>query len=64
MKMTRKQAKMVLIIGWSIFAVVYAITKVLLLVQQKFWMVGILIGTGFLIVSEWKAYVKRQKKKK
>ena len=64
MKMTRKQAKVILIVGWSIFAVVYSITMALCLVQQKYWLVCVLIGSAFLIVQEWNAYVRRLKQKK
>lgn len=64
MKMTKKQAKIVLIVGWSIFAAVYLATMILCLRMKKWLYVALLISSAWLIVTEYRRYIKRLKEKK
>ena len=64
MKMTKKQAKIILIVGWSICAVVYLACMILCIMQQL-WMQGcFLLLSGVTIIVEYRRYIKRIKQKK
>ena len=63
-KMTKKQAKWVLIVGWSLFSVIYLAALVLCL-KQKLWLFVILLLANVpLIVTEHRSYIRKRKQKK
>ena len=64
MKMTKKQAKIILIVGWSIFAVVYLACMILCIMQQLWMQVFFLLLSGVTIIVEYRRYIKRIKQKK
>ena len=64
MKMTKKQAKIILIVGWSIFAVVYLACMILCIMQQRWMQVFFLLLSGVTIIVEYRRYIKRIKQKK
>ena len=63
MKMTKKQAKIILIVGWSIFTAIYLATMILLLMQEKWLYVGLLVSTIWLMVTEYRRYIARLQQK-
>ena len=63
-KMTKKQAKWVLILGWSLFSVIYFASLVLCLKQKQWLFVILLLANVPLIVTEHRRYIQKLKAKK
>ena len=63
-KMTKKQAKWVLILGWSLFSMIYLASLVLCLKQKQWLFVILLLANVPLIVTEHRRYIQKLKAKK
>lgn len=59
MKMTKKQAKIILIVGWSVFAAVYLTTIVLCPRLHQWLYVTLLVSSAWLMVTEYRRYIRR-----
>ena len=64
MKLTKKQAKIILIVGWSLFALVYLAAMILSLIQNMWPYVFLLILTAVSMIVEYKRYIKWLKQRK
>ena len=64
MKMTKKQAKIILIAGWSIFAAIYAACLFLCILQTQWLLATLLLATVPLIIVEYRRYIRHLKQKK
>ena len=63
-KMTKKQAKWVLILGWSLFSVIY-LAALFLCLKQKLWLFVILLLANVpMIITEHRRYIRNLKAKK
>ena len=64
MKMTKKQAKIILIVGWSFYAFAH-LSSIILCIHQTNWLsVTLLLCTGWLMIAEYRRYIRHLKKKK
>ena len=63
-KMTKKHAKCVLIVGWSLFSVIYLASLVLCLKQKQWLFVILLLANVPLIITEHRRYIQKLKAKK